>query len=69
MKATPILAGVAWPHEAWATMNTGAVQRLEFHASTQPEALATAFALAPKAIAMSLRRTNEEPTRQERRHA
>ena len=59
MKATAIVPqGEPLPYEAWATLPSGAVKRLEFNACTQPEALSIAFALAPGATAMSVRQVD-----------
>jgi len=64
MKLPDILAGdSAVPYEAWATMPSGAVKRLELNACTQPEALSIAFALAPGAVAMSVRQADRAPPR------
>jgi len=49
------------PHEGWATLPSGAVKRLEFNACSQPEALSIAFALAPGAVAISVRELDRRP--------
>ena len=41
---------------AWATLPGGCVRRLEVEACSQPEAIATAFAAMPRALAISARR-------------
>ncbi len=57
MQVTTILAGRnAVPFEAWATTQSGVCERIVFDAESRTEALALAFAIRPRAAAISVRR-------------